>query len=171
MLTAYEQSDRLRRLLEQLLDLSQLDAHTITTTPRPIALRAALAEIVAGSLPAGADVRIDVSDKLAAVIDPLVLDRVVSNLLTNAVRYGAPPVVIEAVQRDRHLRIAVEDHGAGVPPELTAQIFERFTRTEGATGTGLGLAIAKAYARALGGDLVYQPGDSGARFELIVPLA
>ena len=169
LLTAFEQSDRLRRLLEQLLDLSQLDSRTIVTAPRPLALRAALSDIVAASVPPGADVRIDVSDKLAALIDPLVLDRVVSNLLTNALRYGKPPVVIEAVQRDRHLRIAVQDHGEGVPAELAAQIFERFTRTEGTAGTGLGLAIAKAYARALGGDLVHQPGDVGARFELIVP--
>jgi signal transduction histidine kinase len=171
LLTAFEQSNRLRRLLEQLLDLSQLDARTIVTSPRPLALRVALSEIVSASVPPEAEVRIDVSDELAAVIDPLVLDRVVSNLLTNAVRYGAPPVVIEAAQRDRHLHIAVTDHGTGVPEELAAQIFERFTRTEGTPGTGLGLAIAKAYARALGGDLVYQPADSGARFELIVPSA
>src|SRR6185437_2573331 len=99
------------------LDLSQLDARTIVTTPRPLALRAALSEIVSASVPPGAEVRVDVPDKLAAVIDPLVLDRVVSNLLTNAVRYGAPPVRIVAYRRDRHLRVAVEDAGPGIPKE------------------------------------------------------
>jgi signal transduction histidine kinase len=90
-------------------------------------------------------------------------------LLINARRYGAPPFILDAEHRDRHLRIAVEDAGPGVPEELRPRLFERFARGESAAGSGLGLAIARAYARAHGGDLLYNPGDDGARFELILP--
>jgi signal transduction histidine kinase len=68
------------------------------------------------------------------------------------------------------LTIAVEDSGGGVAEDLRPRLFERFARTEGVNvGSGLGLAIARAYARAHGGDLVYDPRERGARFELIVP--
>jgi len=94
---------------------------------------------------------------------------VLTNLVANAVRYGAPPIRIVARQRDRHLRVAVEDAGPGVPKELEGRIFDRFARGGGETGHGLGLAIARAYAQAHGGDLVYDPRGGGARFELLIP--
>ena len=164
-----EQGERLRRLLEELLDLSRLDARAIAIEPRPVVLKAVLADVVEGALPASDKVELAIPDDLAAVVDPLVLDRVVSNLIANAARYGAPPIRIEAQQRDRHLRVAVEDGGPGMPEELEGRIFDRFARGRGQTGTGLGLAIARAYAQAHGGDLVYDPRDRGARFELLIP--
>jgi signal transduction histidine kinase len=128
-----------------------------------------LAQIALDTIPDGTPFELDVAPDLAVVADGLVLDRVVSNLLTNAVRYGSAPIVVSAEQRDRHLRIAVEDSGTGVPAELHASLFERFSRGDDAIGSGLGLAIARAYARAHGGDLIYVGGSDGARFELIVP--
>ena len=163
-----EQGERLRRLLEDLLDLSRLDERAISIEPRPLVLRSALADVVHGALPMSDAVELDIPDDLAAVVDPLVLDRVVSNLVSNAVRYGAPPIRIVANQRDRHLRVAVEDAGPGVPKELEGRIFDRFARG-GKTGNGLGLAIARAYAQAHGGNLVYEPRQAGARFELLIP--
>jgi signal transduction histidine kinase len=162
-----EQGERLRRLLEELLDLSRLDARAITVEPRPLVVKAALADVVQAATPAA--VELDIPDDLAAVVDPLVLERVVSNLVANAVRYGAPPIRIAAQQRDRHLRVSVEDAGPGVPQELEGRIFERFARGAGETGHGLGLAIARAYAQAHGGDLVYDRRPGGARFELLIP--
>jgi signal transduction histidine kinase len=164
-----KQGDRLRRLLEELLDLSRLDAHAITVEPRPLVLKAALVDVVQGALSAADTVELDIPDDLAAVVDPLVLERVVSNLVANAVRYGAPPIRIVAHQSDRHLRVAVEDAGPGVPRELEGRIFDRFARGRGEAGHGLGLAIARAYAQAHGGDLVYDPRARGARFELLIP--
>ena len=164
-----EQGERLRRLLEELLDLSRLDARAITVEPRPVVLKSVLADVVEGALPASDAVRLDIPDDLAAVVDPLVLERVVSNLVANAIRYGAAPIRIEAQQRDRHLRIAIEDDGPGIPEELESRIFDRFARGRGETGHGLGLAIARAYAQAHGGDLVYDPRARGARFELLIP--
>jgi signal transduction histidine kinase len=165
----YEQGDRLRRLLEQLLDLSRLDAQAIKIERKPLVLRAVLAEIAEAAVSREVRVELDVPSDLAVAADPLVLDRVVSNLLVNATRYGKPPFVVTAIQRDRHLRVSVFDHGPGVPEELRARLFDRFARGESARGTGLGLTIARAYARAHGGDLVYQPDEHGSRFELLVP--
>jgi signal transduction histidine kinase len=164
-----EQGERLRRLLEELLDLSRLDARAINVEPRPVVLKAALADVVHGALTASEAVELDIPDDLAAIVDPLVLERVITNLVENAVRYGAPPIRIVAHQRDRHLRVAVEDAGAGVPHELEGKIFDRFARGGRDSGHGLGLAIARAYAQAHGGDLVYDSRPSGARFELLIP--
>jgi signal transduction histidine kinase len=121
------------------------------------------------AVPPGTFVEVDVAPDLAAVADPTVIDRVLSNLLINAVRHGKPPITVSAERRDRYVRIAVEDCGEGVPPELRPRLFERFARGDQAGGSGLGLAIARAYARAHGGDLVYDPRAHGARFELLLP--
>jgi signal transduction histidine kinase len=164
-----EQGERLRRLLEELLDLSRLDARAINVEPRPVVLKAVLSDVVHGALAVTDSIELEIPDDLAAVVDPLVLERVVSNLVANAVRYGAPPIRIVAQTRDRHLRVAVEDSGPGVPQELEGRIFDRFARGGPETGHGLGLAIARAYAQAHGGDLVYDRRPGGARFELLIP--
>jgi len=121
------------------------------------------------------DVVLEVDEGLEVRIDPAALDRIVSNLVTNALRYGRPPVVVRAERADRHFRLAVEDAGPGVPDEFVPSLFERFTRSRSGrdrvTGTGLGLAIARSYAAAHGGDLIYEPADpTGARFRLVIPL-
>ena len=117
---------------------------------------------------------LDVPPDLEAVADADAFDRIVSNLLTNAFRYGEAPVVVKAELRDRHFRLAVEDRGHGVAPEFVPQMFECFTRSEGSTGSvrgaGLGLSIAQSYAHAHGGDLIYRPAEPcGAHFELVLP--
>ena len=171
--SGFDQGERLRRLLEQLLDLSRLDSRVTAIEPKPIVVRSAVTELVKQAYGAAepSEVRVEIPDDLAAFADPVVIERVVSNLIVNASRYGAPPVVITAVQSDNHLRISVEDHGQGVPPELERRLFERFERGPDArgSGSGLGLSIARAYARAHGGDVVYVPGSNGARFELVLP--
>jgi signal transduction histidine kinase len=166
---AYEQSDRMRRLIEQLLDLSRLDARAVRVVPRPIVLTSVLGEIVSGVVPHGPPVDLDVAPDLAAVADPLALERIVANLLTNAVRHGAPPIRVSAFRKDASLRVFVEDSGSGVPDDLRDRLFDRFSRADAGFGSGLGLAIARAYAQAMGGELFYRDGAGGARFELIIP--
>jgi signal transduction histidine kinase len=111
---------------------------------------------------------------LEATVDAHAFDRIVSNLITNALRYGEPPVLVSAQQSDRHFRLIVEDRGTGVAPEFIPDLFERFTRSREAAlrpgGTGLGLAIARSYARAHSGDLLYEPAHPrGARFQFVLP--
>jgi signal transduction histidine kinase len=169
--TLWVQVNRLRLLIEQLLDLSRLDAKAISIEPQPIGLRALLTEVAAETA-RDWDVQIDVAESLEVHADRLALERIIGNLVGNALRYGAPPVVVRAQPMDTYLRVSVEDRGEGVPPELVPRLFERFERGTVGEGSGLGLSIAQAYARAHGGDLVYDRSESGgARFELILPRA
>jgi K+-sensing histidine kinase KdpD len=166
--TIYEQSTRLAKLIEQLLDLSRIQAKSLEINPERVGIADRLHGIL--DLYAGDELTLEVDEGLEADIDPVVLDRVVSNLVVNALRHGAPPVVVSARQTDRHLRISVADEGPGVPEGFRAQLFEQFTRASTTGGSGLGLAIARSYALAHGGDLLYHPGTpTGARFELVLP--
>lgn len=172
--TLNEQARGLASLVEQLLDLSRLDHDALELQVDPFFVQSRVEEILlmAGVQPA-AGVALDIPGDLRAEADPRVFDRIVSNLVTNAVRYGAPPVSIWARQDDRHFRLVVEDAGPGVADEFVPRLFERFAREEARprqSGTGLGLAIAKSYARAHGGDLLYSHAEpTGARFELVIP--
>jgi signal transduction histidine kinase len=167
----WEQSSRLRRLIEQLLDLSRLDAKAIPIQPQTVSLGELLDEVVAAAgAEDKADIRIDVDEEVEVVADRLALERILLNLVVNALRHGKPPVVLSVLQRDTYLRVRVEDSGDGVPADLVPRLFERFERGGPGEGSGLGLAIAQTYARAHGGDLLYDPtANGGARFELILP--
>jgi K+-sensing histidine kinase KdpD len=172
--TLHEQAERMSRLVEQLLDMSRLDAASIRVNPEPIPLRTELERIVdATALGRKHEVEVDAPDA-SVLADRAVLERVVGNLLANALRYGAPPIRIVANEDDMYLRISVEDNGKGIDPEFVPNLFDRFQRSDAArqsgTGAGLGLSIARLYARAHGGDVVYEPdGSAGARFDLILP--
>jgi signal transduction histidine kinase len=170
------QTERMRSLVDQLLDLSRLEADTVPIQPTRIPVRAEIEELVAASASGREDeVEIEIPDDLETLVDRTVFERVVSNLLTNALRHGSSPVVVTAAQSNHHFRLIVEDSGDGVPPVFIKDLFERFSRSDEARarglGSGLGLAIARSYARAHGGDLVHAHVEPhGARFELIVPL-
>ena len=170
------QTSRMRSLIEQLLDLSRFDLAAIQVAPLPIRLRPRIEELV-GTLAVSARpvaVTVAVAADLEAVVDPTALDRMLSNLVANALRHGEPPVTVTAARHDTHLRLAVEDRGPGVRSEFVPRLFDRFTRSPESDaqrdGSGLGLSIARAYARAHGGDIVYQPATPhGARFEVVIP--
>ena len=169
-----QQTQRMAALIEQLLDLSRLDAEAIDIVPEPIQVRDQVREIVATVVRDPGAVEVAIGDHTVAVADRVALERIVSNLLTNAFRYGTPPVIVRAEQTDRHFRLSVEDHGHGVPAAFVPDLFERFSRSQetatDAAGTGLGLAIARSYARAHGGDLLYEDAiPQGARFLLVLP--
>jgi signal transduction histidine kinase len=171
-----QQTQRMAALVEQLLDLSRLDAHSIDISPERVDVRSQVEEIVHTAATDPAAVQNDVPADTIAIVDRNALERIVTNLMTNAFRYGVPPVRVHAEQTDRHFRLTVEDKGNGVAPEFVPDLFERFTRSQGsrsiAGGTGLGLAIARSYARAHGGDLVYEDAiPHGACFRLVLPMA
>jgi K+-sensing histidine kinase KdpD len=169
-----DQTARLALLVEQLLDLSRLDAAAVEVRPQKVKMRSQLEQTVRSAAQAydAMDVVLDVPPD-EAVYDPAIVDRIVTNLVTNAFRYGLPPVRVSAERHASSLQIEVEDSGPGVAPEIEETLFERFTRSGvargRATGTGLGLAIARAYARAHDGDLRYERGANGARFVLDLP--
>jgi signal transduction histidine kinase len=170
-----QQTARMAALVEQLLDLSRLDAEAVEVKPQELDLRQRLRDVVA--VAAGSrlgDVRVEVIGPTVAVVDPSILDHIVTNLVTNALRYGQAPVLVNAVVDGGQVRISVEDAGPGVASEIEETLFERFTRAgvarDRVAGTGLGLAIAHAYARAHSGDLRYKRGQpGGARFVVELP--
>lgn len=168
------QTERMSALVEQLLDLSRLDAKAVDIIPARFRVAERVDELARVAAGPQAEVDIKIPDELELEADPTAFDRIVGNLIANAVRYGAPPVVVRAQQNDRHFRLVVEDHGSGVPSEFVPDLFERFRRSPGSRervqGTGLGLAIARSFARAHGGDLLYEDAaPHGARFQLVLP--
>jgi signal transduction histidine kinase len=168
-----QQTKRLFELVENLLDLSRLEADSLLISPVEIGVRERLEEI-AGVVVDGSEIRIDVAEGLRAVVDAQAFDRILSNLIANAVRHGAPPFLVSAASSSGELAVTIEDRGSGVAEEFVGSLFERFTRgaTSSGNGAGLGLSIAQSYARAHGGSLTYQPAEPhGARFRLVLPIA
>jgi two-component system, OmpR family, sensor histidine kinase KdpD len=157
--TADESLDRLARLVDNLLDMSRLQAGALAVFPRP----ADLAEIVARSLddlgPAARTVTISIPDDLPEVaVDPGILERVIANLTANALRYsppGTPPTLSGSALLDR-VELRIIDRGPGIPSEHRDQMFVPFQRlgdTDNTTGVGLGLALSHGLTEAMGGTL------------------
>jgi two-component system sensor histidine kinase KdpD len=157
--TADESLDKLARLVDNLLDMSRLQAGALAVFPRP----ADLAEIVARSLddlgPAARPVTVNIPDRLPEVaVDPGILERVIANLTANALRYsppGSPPTLSGSALRDR-VELRIIDRGPGIPEEHRDQMFVPFQRlgdTDNTTGVGLGLALSRGLTEAMGGTL------------------
>jgi two-component system, OmpR family, sensor histidine kinase MtrB len=123
-----EQSARLVDLVDSLLDLSRLEADAIRMAPTAIDVRARLLELARVVFGCNADLTIDVPDDLRASVDPQAFDRVVSNLLVNALRHGGPPIVVTARRDGTELDVVVEDRGPGIPSDFADRLFDRFTR-------------------------------------------
>jgi signal transduction histidine kinase len=170
-----QETARLRSLAEQLLDLSQLDAGVVLLRPERFHARDRCRSLLQRIAPdRAADVAVSIPADLELDTDPVAFERVLWNLVENALQYGEPPVELRAETADR-LSLVVEDRGIGVDPEFVPQLFERFTRSDVSRdhrprGAGLGLAIAASFARALGGELIYEPAEPrGARFTFVLP--
>jgi two-component system sensor histidine kinase KdpD len=162
--TADESLDKLAHLVDNLLDMSRLQAGALAIFPRP----ADLSEIVARSLddlgPAARIVTVDIPDELPEVaVDPGILERVIANLIANALRYsppGTPPALTGSMLRDR-VELRIIDRGPGIPDEHRDQMFVPFQRlgdTDNTTGVGLGLALSRGLTEAMGGAL--EPEDT-----------
>ncbi len=157
--TADESLDKLTRLVENLLDMSRLQAGAMSVFPRP----ADLGEVVARSLDdLGADGRsvvVEIPAELPEVyVDPGILERVISNLVANALRYspaGSPPLLTASVLGDR-VELRVIDRGPGIPAAAASRVFVPFQRmgdTDNTTGIGLGLALSRGLTEAMDGTL------------------
>ena len=172
-----EQTTRLAALTEQLLDLSRIDAGVLRLRPSTFAPREACEALLPRIAPdRTAEVQVAIDPGLELTTDRDAFERILSNLLVNAFRYGLPPVVVAAEHGNGSgFRLAVEDAGDGVPPEFVPQLFDRFTKADleprgGVAGAGLGLAIASSFAAALGGELRYEAAlEGGARFVFVLP--
>ena len=163
--------ERLRRLVQDLLEISRLEASPVAAELSDVDLPRFLGAVVADRLPS-TTVRCDVEGLVRT--DRRALERIVGNLLDNAARHAPEAEVVVRAHRDGGvLAIDVADAGPGVPTAALPLLFDRFYSADASRhgGSGLGLAIARHHARRLGGDLVVRPNEpSGLVFELRVPV-
>lgn len=118
------------------------------------------------------DATVVVEDERRVRADPLRLEQIVSNLLSNAGKYGRPPVTVRVRPAGAFVAIDVADHGPGVPEEFRDRLFREFSRGDRAAvpGTGLGLHVVRTLADAQGGSASYAPGpEGGAVFTVELP--
>ncbi len=170
-------TDRLVRMVDDLLAMSRLENGTMTLEPEPVLLVPFLEEVVGDLGEEAARVELRVSTDLPASLtaDPLRLRQILTNLLQNAMRYADPheAVILSAAGTDAGVTFEVIDRGPGIPAEEIERIFEPFFRGQGARsgeGAGLGLAITRRLAGAMGGevDVTSVPGE-GSTFRVSLP--
>jgi signal transduction histidine kinase len=170
------QAERLSRLVNDLLAMSRIESGTLVVRAEPVPLGAAVAQALHDLGPDTDPVEVHVGDDIRVLADPDHLQQMLLNYLTNARKYGAPPVSVEARRENGWVVITVADRGPGVPEHFVPSLFERFTQASTgvarkAKGTGLGLSIVRGLAQANGGDAWYEHGDPGARFCIRLPAA
>jgi two-component system OmpR family sensor kinase len=175
-----EEAQRLQQLINRLLELAQAEGGARLAQAQAVRLDALVADC-AGELRAVAEFneqRIEVrTEPCATLTDPVILRQALQNLVDNALRYspagGTVTIAVETAPRG--ILISVRDHGPGIPPEDLARVGSRFFRAGDQPrpgGFGLGLAITRAYLRALGGLLEYEPvAPHGSCFRLVLPRA
>ncbi|MDQ1402291.1 MAG: hypothetical protein QOG03_607 [Actinomycetota bacterium] len=168
--------DRLARLVEDLLTVSRIDAGADELAPVRLDVAALVRSVLDDFGEQAAAVAVDVEDGLAVMANSEHARRIIGNYLENALRYGGPPVTIEARGDGPLARITVIDEGEGVPADFEPRLFERFARAENeatraTTGTGLGLSIVRSLAQATGGDAWYERVGGCTRFEATLPRA
>lgn len=165
--TVLEETDRLNRLVGNLLDLARVRAGALT----PMKELTAIDEVVESLLHRmepnfrGVRVRTIFRDTPEVPVDPMQMDQVLTNILENAVRYSPPggEVLIAVSSWHGAVQVRVTDQGPGVPPEDRDRVFEAFYRGSGATGvgSGLGLAIARAIVLGHGGRIWIEGAPGG----------
>jgi two-component system sensor histidine kinase KdpD len=172
-----EESDRLAGLIDDLLDLSRLEAGASPPRPQQCSVEDVLRDAI-DTLPpaAAAEVNLSVRDGTQAIeADPVQLERAFANLLENSSRYGAgQPVSVRIGPLATGTQVRIVDRGPGIPAAHRDRVFEQFFRSgtdeTGHRGSGLGLAIARGFIEANGGTVVAEslPGQ-GTTFVAELP--
>jgi two-component system, OmpR family, sensor kinase len=181
----YDESDRLRRLVEALLDLARLEAGQVEFARQPVALADILKRVADQQAVTAANTGVSIERMFPKDLPGLIgdgdrLSQVFINLLANAVQHSPPggKVQIDAHVQGGRVWVAVSDQGDGIRPEDQKRIFERFYQVDKARpggvgrGTGLGLSISREIVSAHGGEIRVesQPGQ-GTRFTVDLPLS
>ncbi|MBB4303174.1 PAS domain S-box-containing protein [Rhodobium orientis] len=179
---AHANSDRLVRLINDILDIERIESGAMPFDIRPTALRSVIdgALEATRSYSAERNTKIVVEDtapNLTAMVDPDRLNQVLVNLISNAVKFSPPErkVSIRIAQRSGRARIYVSDEGPGIPPEFRSRIFNKFERadasdTQKVGGTGLGLSISKAIVEHLNGEIDFESVEKeGTTFCIDLP--
>lgn len=164
------QGVRARILVERMLDLLRIESASMVTKLHPLGVDEVIRTALdSAPLPEGRTIEIDVDPALTVIADDVALEHVISNLLTNAYRYGGSAIAIRSAQTNGVVQIAIEDNGVGVSRSAAEHLFEPFNRGTDATGpgSGLGLAIVRRSMAAMDGTVRYEKrSPNGARFIL-----
>jgi signal transduction histidine kinase len=173
--TVNEDADRVTRLLGELLDVSRIDAGRLQLRRQMVDIHE-IAKRVSGRLSTmgeGHDIALSFADDIPRLYaDPDKIEQVLTNLVENALKYGAGQTTIAASTDEQWVTVVVSDEGQGIPEQYLAQIFMKFFRRTGErrTGTGLGLYITKGIVEAHGGRIwaTSEQGE-GARMHFTLP--
>jgi signal transduction histidine kinase len=173
-----EEADRLRELIDNLLDSSRLQSGTMKMDLQTIRLDSLLKDISVRACSRNKEIAIDLDIKkpdLRCQIDPTRIAQVLDNLLNNALKYApGSPVMISLDLLDGRAHIVVKDQGPGIAPEHIEHLFKRFYRvpdkSSAIRGTGLGLFICRQIINAHGGEIKVEsnPGE-GTAFHIYMP--
>jgi PAS domain S-box-containing protein len=174
-------AQQLNRMVEDLLDISRIEAHRLALERRPIDLPALVRSVVDRSreITRGHVVTVDVRGAIPSVdADPGRIEQVLGNLLSNAAKYGdaSTAIGVEVHARDHAACVAVTNRGRGIGADDLHDLFKRFSRTRAArggrvTGVGLGLYISKALVEAHGGTIeVESVPDETTTFRFTLPI-
>jgi two-component system sensor histidine kinase KdpD len=174
--TIDEEADRLDRLVANLLDMSRIEAGVVQFTSRPVGLEEVIAAALDSLSGPTANVVVEIgADLPTAFADAGLLERVVANLVANAVEHAPPtsPVRVQAAAHGGRAIVRIADQGPGIDADHRERMFDPFQRLgdSSPTGVGLGLAVARGFTQAMGGELTVEdtPGG-GLTVVLTLPL-
>ena len=162
---------RTRRLLDDLLTASRLEAGSIEFEIDDVDLESAIHEAIAGAMKPSAAVDIVCPEGTMVRADRTRLVQTLINLLSNAVRHGQPPFVVEVRPAGGNTEVRVCDSGPGVPADVRPLLFKKFVRGRGRPdrGTGLGLFIVRQLTLQQGGEAWYEPDGGRSCFAFSLP--
>jgi signal transduction histidine kinase len=172
------QVDRLTRIIDNLLDVSRAAAGRLTIEPEQADLRKVVDEVVARLreqlAKSGSALNIHAEDSCPGTWDPFRLEQIVTNLLTNAIKYGrGQPIELSLWTEGEQVLLRVRDHGIGIATDDQRRIFERFERAVSRRhfgGFGLGLWIVNQIISAMGGNITVKSAlGEGAEFTVSLP--
>ena len=172
-MAADESLDRLAGLVDNLLDMSRLQAGAMPIEAQPCAVDEVIARTLYDLGPEASTVLIETPEDLPLVrCDPGLLERVLANLVSNALRYSPPeqPPLVTCSSHEQRVELRVVDRGTGIPPTEWDHVFLPFQRlgdTDNTTGVGLGLALARGLTEAMGGTLEPEETPGGGLTMLI----
>jgi two-component system sensor histidine kinase KdpD len=174
--TILEESERLNRLIRNLLDMTRLESGAVKVNKEWLSIEEIVGAVLTRAEPRlkGRDVRANLPDLPLAPFDPVLIELALTNLLENALKYGADPIEISAAAGSNELVVEVSDRGPGIPTGEESRVFEKFHRAlhaGEAGGVGLGLAICRSIVAAHRGRIWVRNRDGGgAAFSFTLPI-
>lgn len=169
------QATYLTRMLDSLLTVSRIEAGALEVHREELEVGAAVRQALEEVGERGVEVEVRCPDGLKVIADPDHVQRILVNYVSNALKYGAPPVTVETRDTGGFVEVAVRDHGEGVPEEFASRLFHKFARAENHVtkkeeGSGLGLSIVQGLAEANEGAAWYEANHpKGSCFAVRLP--